>query len=173
METREGPVQESRPLPIRAGLSYRDFVAEYLYPNLPVILADGVAQWNAVGKWTPEFFRQSHATKTIVINDKSYSPSQFIDLVEQSDLTRPAPYLRNEQVRTVFPELRGVPHAASPIHPSQLAKGPLLSFGSGALRLWSHDRSDSRNVRDECCYDAQFGHRGRRPIMLLYMRVVG
>ncbi|MEM7278901.1 MAG: hypothetical protein AAF385_12320, partial [Pseudomonadota bacterium] len=36
-------------------LSHADFVRNYLDPLRPVIVRGGIADWPAVGKWTPDF----------------------------------------------------------------------------------------------------------------------
>ena len=105
MKLAENNAQPTRPIPERSGLSYAEFSKEYLFPNLPVILTDGLKDWKAVGKWTPGFFRDKYRDKTLAINGLNYSMSEFIDLVENSTVEQVAPYFRNEQVRLVFPEL--------------------------------------------------------------------
>jgi hypothetical protein len=46
----------------RRGLSYKAFVSEYLMPQKPVIITDGVKEWPALNKWTPEFSRRITVT---------------------------------------------------------------------------------------------------------------
>jgi hypothetical protein len=105
MKPAERLAQPTRLIPERNGLSYAEFSEEYLFPNLPVILTDGLKDWKAVGKWTPGFFREKYSGKTLVINGRTYSMNEFIDLVEKSSAEQVAPYFRNEQVRQVFPDL--------------------------------------------------------------------
>lgn len=106
METTERSAGKNKAIPTREGLSYKEFTHEYLFPNRPVILTDGIKNWPALGKWTPDFFRTHYPTKKINVKyDRAYLVPEFIDLVERSDPARPAPYFRNEQVREVFPEL--------------------------------------------------------------------
>ena len=92
-------------IPTVERLSYRDFANDFLYPNRPVVIKDALECWDAVGKWTPTFFRASYPGKKLSIEGKEYSMEQFVDLVEQSRPGQIAPYYRNEQVRQVFPEL--------------------------------------------------------------------
>src|SRR5262245_11038685 len=93
--------QSTRPLPEREGLSYAQFAEEYLFPNQPVILRDGLKEWKAVGKWTPAFFRNRYPDRTLTIGGQKYSMADFIDRVENSAPGRVAPYFRNEQIRAV------------------------------------------------------------------------
>ena len=95
----------SQPIPERSGLSYAEFAEEYLFPNRPVIITDGLKGWKAVGKWTPGFFRERYRNKTLTIDGRSYAMTEFIDLVEKSGAGQVAPYFRNDQVREVFPDL--------------------------------------------------------------------
>lgn len=99
------PSQATCAIPTRRGITYQEFAREYLYPNRPVIISDGLAEWRAVGKWTPQFFRSHYPSKALVIDNTSYSMRQFIDLVEQSGPGQIAPYFRNREVRTEFPDL--------------------------------------------------------------------
>ncbi|MEI6083170.1 MAG: cupin-like domain-containing protein [Verrucomicrobiota bacterium] len=97
--------QPMRSIPERHGLSYAEFAVEYLFPNQPVILTDGLKGWTAVGKWTPDFFRQKYSGKSLEINGHTYSVDEFFGLVENSSAEQVAPYFRNQQVQLVFPEL--------------------------------------------------------------------
>ncbi len=106
MTTLETPVlQAVVPIPMRCGLSCQEFASEYLVPNRPVILTDGLAPWKAVGRWTPAFFRDRYAEKIVTIDKVSYSMREFIDRVENSVPGHVAPYFRNREVRVEFPEL--------------------------------------------------------------------
>lgn len=88
----------------RDRLSYDEFVREYLYPHRPVIIKDGLEQWSANGKWTPEFFRSRFGDKTVRI-DREYRLREYIDLVEASTPDKPAPYLFHLHLDEHFPEL--------------------------------------------------------------------
>lgn len=105
MNSPELVLQTTCLIPERSGLSYAEFSEEYLFPNRPVIITDGLKDWKAVGKWTPGFFRERYPGKMLVINDRNYSMNEFVELVEKSSAEQVAPYFRNEQVRLVFPDL--------------------------------------------------------------------
>ncbi len=90
----------------RTGLSYQDFAVQYLKPLRPVVFTDATRRWPALGRWTPDFFRREFGSKEInVWRDRRYTVSELIDLVEKSSPEQPAPYLRNEYLEDVFPEL--------------------------------------------------------------------
>lgn len=92
----------------RVGLSYEEFSREYLQPLRPVVLTDATRQWRALTRWTPDFFRREFDSREInVWRDRRYTVSELIDLVESSSPEKPAPYLRNEYLADVFPELLG------------------------------------------------------------------
>lgn len=125
MSSKETIRQKTKPIPVRSGLSYRQFAEEHLFPNQPVVLEDGLRQWPALGKWTPEFFRQRYPGRRLTIDRKEWTMESFIDAVLNSGPGRVAPYFRNERVREVFPDL--LPDLApmpSYIQPNWL-RGPL------------------------------------------------
>ena len=103
-ETRVHGVRVAGEVERRADLLYRQFVAEYLYPQEPVVLAGSVKTWPAVGKWTPRFFADRFPDREVEIK-RPYKIAELVDLIEQSDEDRKAPYLHARKIRTLFPEL--------------------------------------------------------------------
>lgn len=91
----------------RSNLTYDEFSREYLIPNRPVIITDGLKEWRAVGKWTPDFFENQYRSKPLTIGGQTYAMGDFIERVKTSAAGRVAPYFRNELVKLVFPELLG------------------------------------------------------------------
>ncbi len=87
-------------------LPYRIFEQEFLKPNKPVIFEDAIDHWAALGKWTPEFFRENYQHMNIGINNLTMG--EFIDEVLASPATQPEnlPYFRNAAIREWFPELQ-------------------------------------------------------------------
>ena len=104
----------------RANLSYSEFAKEYLYANKPVVITDAMRQWKAVGRWTPDFFKQEFGSMKFAIDDDlkrkagykengghtDFVMSQFIDQVLQSTEENPAPYFRNKILYELFPSLK-------------------------------------------------------------------
>jgi len=99
------PIEMNSDIDCRSKLTYAEFSREYLIPNRPVILTDGLKEWAAVGKWTPDFFRDRYRTKPLAIGGREYPMGAFMDLVESSAAGQVAPYFRNQRVEHVFPEL--------------------------------------------------------------------
>lgn len=89
----------------RHDLPHEVFVRDYLMPLRPVILTDATKHWAALGKWTPELFRDRYGALDVTIDGKTYNVGDFIDLVLHSSREHPAPYLRNQLVSEWLPEL--------------------------------------------------------------------
>lgn len=89
----------------RSGLSYADFAAGYLVPQKPVIITDGLADWPALSKWTPEFFKTVHGDKQVTVSGTVMRLGDYIDVVLTSSEARPSPYLSRLLVRQQFPEI--------------------------------------------------------------------
>src|SRR5689334_18772156 len=93
----------------RTNLSYEEFANEYLFPLKPVIVSDALRGWQALRRWTPEFFKREFGGMTFLINDDpdqaadykgndrgtEYTMADFVDRILASTDERPAPYFRN------------------------------------------------------------------------------
>ncbi|MFO0807201.1 MAG: cupin-like domain-containing protein [Gemmataceae bacterium] len=88
----------------RANLSYDDFCRDYLFPHVPVVVGGALHDWPAVGKWTPEFFKNRFGDRTVVI-DREYTVAELIDQIDVSDAGRPGPYLHSQHIQHLFPEV--------------------------------------------------------------------
>jgi histone arginine demethylase JMJD6 len=89
----------------RHRLPYEDFAREYLFPNKPVILSGALEGWQALTKWTPEYFKKNYGSMNVCIDGKEYTMSDFIDRVHSSSRRNPAPYLRNAVIDQFLPDL--------------------------------------------------------------------
>jgi histone arginine demethylase JMJD6 len=87
-------------------LSYQEFERDYLMPLRPVIVTDAMRGWPALGKWTPEFFRDHYGTLPICVDGRSMTLGEMIELVLVSTPEQPAPYLRNQLLSKLPRELR-------------------------------------------------------------------
>lgn len=87
------------------GLSRQEFELEYLKPGKPVVLADLNAQWPAMSKWTPEYFRKNFGEKVVKVKDKPMPLREYLDLIEQASEETPAPYLYGFEMEDLAPEL--------------------------------------------------------------------
>jgi histone arginine demethylase JMJD6 len=129
-------------IPVREGLTYDEFANEFMYPLRPVVLKNALKDWKAIKKWTPQFFRENYSTKKLTIDDREYLMEPFIDLVEQSGPDRIAPYLRNQTVKEVFPELMADLHPTpsyvlpnwlrGPLYPTKGREAEIYIGGAGA-----------------------------------------
>jgi histone arginine demethylase JMJD6 len=83
----------------RNGLSRSEFEREYVLANRPVIVTDAIDHWAALGRWTPDFFKQRYGALPLEIDGESLSLAELIDRVDSSSEAQPAPYLRNQLLR--------------------------------------------------------------------------
>jgi hypothetical protein len=91
----------------REGLTRTEFAKEYLRPPRPVILTDAMSRWRALGRWTPEFFRDEYGDLEVVVDGEAMALRHLIDRIETSTSDQPAPYLRNQLLAAWPPELSG------------------------------------------------------------------
>jgi histone arginine demethylase JMJD6 len=82
------------------------FRRRYLKTLRPVIVTGGIDHWKAKGKWTPDFFRQHYAARTVKVDDKEWQLGELIERIVASSPQQPAPYLRNELLDRWPAELR-------------------------------------------------------------------
>ncbi len=80
--------------------------SRYLSPLRPVIVSGAIDHWQANGKWTPDFFRQNHASRLVTVDGKQWQLGDLLDRIESSTPQTPAPYLRNELLARWPAELR-------------------------------------------------------------------
>lgn len=95
---------ETQTIDRRPGLPYRNFVREYLFPHRPVLIPGAVPQWQALTRWTPEYFKQRFGDRLLKL-DKEYRVADLADLIACSDTDCPAPYLHAQHLKHTFPEL--------------------------------------------------------------------
>ncbi|MEO8215695.1 MAG: cupin-like domain-containing protein [Acidobacteriota bacterium] len=104
---------------VRKNLSPREFEKEYLEKLRPVILDDSIGDWEA-RTWTPEWFREHFPDKIVQIDGRGVRLDEFIGQLLASDEEHPAPYLRNCDLPTQFPELLSYVSRAPHSLPSRL-----------------------------------------------------
>jgi hypothetical protein len=121
----------------RHRLPYEVFAREYLFPNKPVILTGALDGWQALGNWTPEYFRENYGYMDLCIDGQNYTMGEFIDRVNCSSPENPAPYLRNAIIDQFLPELLS---DINPL-PSYFFPNWLDGRFSGALRSRLHNGS--------------------------------
>ena len=89
----------------RAGLTPDRFEREYLRPLRPVILTDAISQWRALGRWSPQFFKEEYGGLEVEVDGEAMALGDLIDRIEASTDDNPAPYLRNQALAEWPPEL--------------------------------------------------------------------
>jgi len=140
----------------RANITYAEFAREYLLPNRPVILTDGLKDWPAVGKWNPAFFREHYRTKQVSIDGRDHALGELMDLVENSAAGHVAPYYRNVAVKNAFPELLNdispmppyvLPNwLRGPFYPSDGRDAEIYIGGAGGAFPFVHYDSNSTHA---------------------------
>lgn len=80
----------------RTGISRDEFERDYLEPLQPVVITDAISHWPALGKWTPQFFKEHYGHLEVEIDGQHMALDDLIDRVEASTEDNPAPYLRNQ-----------------------------------------------------------------------------
>jgi hypothetical protein len=117
-ESRADPAAGSADVPRVRNLADHDFVRHYLNPRVPVVLSDAISSWPALSKWSPRFFKEKYGATTVWISSRKYTEEgsssderrsyllgDVIDLIEGSSPGRPAPYLKNQPLMRLIPEL--------------------------------------------------------------------
>ena len=89
----------------RTHLSLGEFRRRYLHPLRPVVISDGLKNWPALERWTPQFFQTNYPTKEVTVDGEVHRLGPLMDRVLRSTREDPAPYLRNEPIADLFPEL--------------------------------------------------------------------
>ena len=99
---------------VRRNLTQREFEKEYLEPLRPVILDASIDDWGAKA-WSPAWFQEHFPDKQVKIDGQPVRLGAYLDRLLASDAEHPAPYLRNCDLPSQFPELlpyvSKVPHS--------------------------------------------------------------
>jgi hypothetical protein len=88
-----------------SNITQLELIKNYIEPSIPVIVKDATKDWKAVGKFTPDFFKKNYRHITKTIKGKTYSISEYIDLMLASTPENPAPYPFNFNIEKQAPEL--------------------------------------------------------------------
>lgn len=167
---------ESQPIPIErraaAGLSYKEFLTEYVRKGKPVVIEQSAPDWKAMKEWTPQFFASQFGEEIVgVTYGVKMRMSEFLEKVEASTPEKPGPYLHQliihrdlpALLRWLSPENRyGYPRRfCSPLMPARCRRPDgylkLLIGGPGGKFPFMHYDSDNANaVITECYGDKAF-----------------
>ena len=91
-------------------LPYDVFLRDYVRRGKPVVVQDAIADWPALAKWTPAYFRERFARKMVNVGyGDRLSFADFIDQAEASTVDKPGPYMYrlflHEHLPEVLPDL--------------------------------------------------------------------
>ncbi|MFD2570935.1 cupin-like domain-containing protein [Spirosoma soli] len=89
----------------RSNITRRELIKEYIEPAIPVVLTDATKEWKAMGKFTPQFFKENYKHLSKEVKGKTYAMSDYIDLMLASTPENPAPYPYNFNLERFAPEL--------------------------------------------------------------------
>lgn len=89
----------------RSNLSHAELLKEYIEPSIPVVLADAVQNWPAMGKFTPQYFKEHYGQVTKTIKGVTYKMADVLDTILENDAAKRAPYPFNFDIEKYFPEL--------------------------------------------------------------------
>ncbi len=129
-------------------LSHDEFVRNYLDPQRPVIVRGGVADWPAIGKWTPEYIRNTIGhyevpVRTISATQVAAKTTPVKELLGQlsevPNADTKSPYLTKLNVHDWFPELADdvspLPHYSTPDRHSNRLLVPNLRYPNGQMEM--------------------------------------
>jgi hypothetical protein len=87
-------------------LPYREYLAQYLRRNRPLVIEGAADAWPAIKKWRLDFFKERYGSKPVYISyDKQMPFDAFIDAVKVSSVEKPGPYMFRLFILDVLPEL--------------------------------------------------------------------
>ncbi|MDA1045131.1 MAG: cupin-like domain-containing protein [Verrucomicrobia bacterium] len=89
----------------RSGLTRREFVAEYVRPNKPVIFTDLTRDWPAREKYTLDYFRREHGDRVAHIEGTPYTLGDYINLLEHATEEHPAPSISAPSISVAADQL--------------------------------------------------------------------
>ncbi|MDN5863892.1 MAG: cupin-like domain-containing protein [Gammaproteobacteria bacterium] len=75
-------------------------------PQRPAVISGAIDHWVAMGKWTPDFFRQHYQERVVKVDGEKWRLGELLDRIETSTPGAAAPYLHNELLANWPDELR-------------------------------------------------------------------
>jgi len=88
----------------RSNLSYEEFKEKYLFARKPVVITDATAKWKA-STWTPDWFKNRYPDKMVITDQGEMRMDHFIDAIKEDPHGAPGPFLREQPLKDVFPDL--------------------------------------------------------------------
>lgn len=111
MQTENVTDRKIKVLPIErrnaADLPYERFLEEYVIANRPVIIENAMPQWNALHRWTPEYFKTHLGSEQVDVTygGVKMTMDALIDAVLASTAEKPGPYLHKVIIHQHMPQL--------------------------------------------------------------------
>src|ERR1700693_280921 len=86
--TEEARARSAGDIDKREKLSRKEFLNEYVLKNRPVVLKDACKDWKAIGKWTPEFFKEKYGTRTVPVFDRNRPVTVAAKILMKASITK-------------------------------------------------------------------------------------
>ncbi len=90
----------------RTSISRKEFIKDYVEVSKPVILTQAARSWHAMGKFTPQYFKEKYGDRKKTIKGVEYTFAELIDRIMISTPLNPAPYPFNLNIELYMPELK-------------------------------------------------------------------
>jgi histone arginine demethylase JMJD6 len=97
----------------REKLSRKEFLHEYVRKNRPVVITDAAREWEALSKWTPQFFKDKYGDRKVPVFERKRTVTvkdsvllgDYIEEISSSTFQNRAKYLFSLKIPKEFPEL--------------------------------------------------------------------
>jgi histone arginine demethylase JMJD6 len=84
----------------------KEFIKDYVEISKPIILTQAAKSWKAMGKFTPQYFKEKYGDRKKTIKGIEYTFAELIDRIMISTPQNPAPYPFNLNIELEIPELK-------------------------------------------------------------------
>lgn len=98
-------INRRRPVPTVRADSVQEFQEQFKLKGLPAVIPGVVADWPAIQRWSPDFFRDRFGDRQVTLDGQLHILADFLGnchgTVQNGSTT---PYLRQTKIRDLFPE---------------------------------------------------------------------
>jgi len=132
------------------------YIREHLDGLRPAIVQGALDHWPALGKWTPEFFRDRYGQLEVTVDGARWRLDALIQRILASSSKNPAPYLRNQPLpawpRELLADISPLPectrpnYLASPLFPARGSQIALEFYLGGAGAVFPRLHYDYRHT---------------------------
>ena len=103
-------IAKAAPTPLsidkRDSITRKEFIKDYVEVARPVILTQAARSWAAMGKFTPQYFKEKYGERKKTIKGVEYTFAELIDRIMISTPENPAPYPFSLNIELDMPELK-------------------------------------------------------------------